>query len=264
MTKRERLTITLRSDLLKHVDHMIDGKEARNRSHAIETALAEKFGGTSVNSAIILGGGKGVSVNGKKTSPLLVKHGGKLLIERHIEKLKSIGVRELILAVGDFGDAVRDVVGDGAAHDLKVVYFEHDFGTAGALRQARSILKNTFIMFNGHIVVDDLDLEDMIVAHKNEKALMTMALVSVPAPESYGQVVLRGTTVTDYVEKPGNDKTVSHIVNAGVYLIESDVCQQVRPEKESLEKDVIPSLVADNQLRGYMLDVPWERIDSEK
>lgn len=33
-SKRKRLTITLRKDLLKQVDRSVDGSKVRNRSHA--------------------------------------------------------------------------------------------------------------------------------------------------------------------------------------------------------------------------------------
>ena len=41
---RERLTITLRADLLKQLDGLIDGQRLRNRSHAIEYFLSRSLG----------------------------------------------------------------------------------------------------------------------------------------------------------------------------------------------------------------------------
>lgn len=266
MAKRERLTITLRRDLLKQVDNMIDGKGARNRSHAIERILVEKFGDALVRRAVILGGGKGVSVEGydHPTSPLLVEHEGKKLIEWHIDKLKSIGIEEVILAVGTFGDDVRAFVDDGARYDIKVIYFERDYGTASALRQAQSILKDTFIMFNGHTIVEEIDIEDMLVAHKNTKSLATIGLTTVPNPADYGQIILRGTKVVGYAEKPGPEGTVSYIVNAGIYIMEPGVCELVRPDAESLEHDIFPQLLAKESLRGYLIDVPWRCVKGKE
>ena len=52
MVRRKRLTITLRRDLLKQIDHMINENDARNRSHAIERVLSDRFGGSVVRKAI--------------------------------------------------------------------------------------------------------------------------------------------------------------------------------------------------------------------
>lgn len=257
---RERITVTIRGSLLKQVDNFIDGKAARNRSHAIENILVEKFGDTLVTQAIILGGGKGVSVDDGKTvtSPLLVPINGKMVIERHIEQLKEAGVEEIFLAVGAFGDDVRKVIGDGSKHDVKVLYFERDHGTAGILRQAKSLLKETFLVLNGHILFKSVDIEDVIVFHKNRRSAATMSLAPVENPAGYGQALLRGDRIVEFAEKP--EKTLSCLVNAGIYVIEPSVCDMVTPETLSLEKEVFPALAKNKQLSGYVLDVAWRRI----
>ncbi len=262
MNKRDRITITIKKDILRQVDALVDGDKIRNRSHAIESILNDKFGDSFVRTAVILGGGSGVKVSGytELTSPLLSRYKKKTLIEWHIEKLKKIGVEEVILAVGVFGSDVRKFLGDGSVYDIRVLYFERDYGTASSIRQARNLLKDTFIMFNGHIVVEDVDIKEMFLAHKNSKAFVTMGLTTVANPSDYGQVTLKGSNITKYVEKPGKSKTVSYIINAGIYIINSEVCELVKPEEESLEKDIFPKLAKNNKLNGYMIDVPWQRI----
>ncbi len=259
MITRERLTITLRRDLLKHLDATIDGKTVRNRSHAIERVLAEKFGDTFARTAVILGGGEGVrGDDGTRVSPLTVSVDGVPLVERHIAMLKDAGVTTVILAVGRFGDAVRAIVGDGARFDIKVMYMENDHGTAGVLRQARSILRETFVMFNGHIIVEDVDLVDMFVFHKHARAQLTMAVTPVADPHAYGMVRMRGNRITAFVEK--GDAAISHLINAGMYIVEPEVCDLVRPEEESLERDIFPHIVAQQKMFGYLLDRQWDHV----
>ncbi len=266
MSKRDRITTTLRKDILRRVDALVDGGKIRNRSHAIESILNDKFGDSLVRTAVILGGGQGVKVlkYNDLTSPLLSLHKNKTLIEWHIRKLKDVGVEEIILAVGSFGDDVRDFLGDGSQFGVKIIYFERDYGTASSVRQARNLLKDVFIMFNGHIIVEDVDIKEMFIAHKNSKALATMGLTTIANPADYGQVTLKGDTITKYVEKPGKNKTVSHIINAGIYILDSSVCELVKPDEESLEIDIFPRLVKEGKLKGYMIDVPWRRIKSKK
>jgi mannose-1-phosphate guanylyltransferase len=256
---RERVTITVRGSLLKQLDNFIDGKDVRNRSHAIEKILIEKFGDTLIRQAVLLGGGRGVDIGGGKiSSPLLVNVHEKLVVERHIAQLKEAGVEEIYLAVGNFGDDVRAMVGDGSKYDMKVVYFERDRGTASVLRQAKSLLKETFLFLNGHILFKSVDLEDLIVFHKSQRTLCTMALSPVEHPEAFGQALLRGDRIVQFTEKP--DATLSHLVNAGIYVIEPELCDRVTPETISLEREVFPELAQEKQLSGYVLDIPWRRI----
>lgn len=261
---RERITVTIRGSLLRQVDNLVDGKTSRNRSNAIENILVEKFGDTSVRQAIILGGGKGVAGdNGAMISPLLVDVNGKLVIERHIGQLKEAGVEEILLAVGQFGDDVRAVVGDGSKYDVKVSYFERDHGTASILRQAKSLLDESFLVLNGHILFKSVDIEDMIVFHKNSKSSCTMSLAAVESPSGYGQALLRGSRIVEFLEKP--KKTLSCLVNAGIYVMDPLVCDMVTPETMSLENEVFPVLAQNGKMSGYVLDVAWRRIsDYEK
>ena len=258
MMKRERLTITLRRDLLRHIDETIDGNTVRNRSHAIEKILVEKFGDTFFRKAVILGGGEGIIVDGVRTSPLVARVDGVTMVERHIRMLKEFGVTNIILAVGAFGDDVRAIVGDGAALDVRVMYVEHDHGTASVLRQARSVLNEPFVMFNGHIITQGVDLADMFVFHKNTKALATVAVTTVADPSSYGVLRMRGNRVVAFGEDA--DGAAAHLVNAGMYILEPEVCSLVRPEEESLERDVFPQIIAQKKMYGYLLDTPWQRV----
>ena len=259
MPLRNRISITLRKDLLQQIDYAIQQGDAQNRSNAIEQVLMEKFGNAHARRAVILGGGSGVDVDGVRTSVLLATVDGKVLIDRHIERLKAVGVEEIILSVGAFGDAVRSVVGDGSRYDISIVYFERDHGTASVLRKARSLLKETFIMLNGHIIIDDVDFEDMILAHKNMRALCTIGLTTIAQPGNYGQVKMRGSHVVQYVEKPGDKESISHIINAGIYIIEPAVCALVRPDEASIEQNIFPLLTRKGMLQGYLLDTPWQR-----
>src|SRR3989344_3541215 len=56
---RERLTITLKKELLEGLDSTIDGEKLRNRSHAIEYYLSKSLGITAMK-VLILAGGKPV------------------------------------------------------------------------------------------------------------------------------------------------------------------------------------------------------------
>src|SRR3989344_6410779 len=82
---RKRLTISINNTVIDALDNFVDGNTIRNRSHAIETILSEKFGNQAVKKAIILGGGRSIKFREKNISKLLLPIQGKTLIERNIE-----------------------------------------------------------------------------------------------------------------------------------------------------------------------------------
>ena len=61
---KERITITLDSELIKHIDKRIDGNIIKNRSQQIELFLTKALGTYRPEKAVILVGGKVVRFQG--------------------------------------------------------------------------------------------------------------------------------------------------------------------------------------------------------
>ncbi|MDD5489377.1 MAG: sugar phosphate nucleotidyltransferase [Candidatus Moranbacteria bacterium] len=261
---RKRLTITLDNQLLQKIDRRVDGHKIRNRSHAIEAFLAEKLQSKILKKAIILGGGKGIEFQGKIISKLLLPVGGKTLIEKNIEILKEHGITELLLSLGGLGEQIREKLGDGSKYGIRILYFERDRGTAGILRQAKSTLDETFLMMNGDIYLENIDLLDMYDFHKDHKAKATILLTTVDDPSLFGSVLLKGDMITKFSEKPQAKSAYSHLINGGLYLFEPEVCSIVTPETVSLEGNVFPKLVNEKKLYGYFLDTKWLHLHDAK
>lgn len=255
--RRERLTITLQKSILKKLDKMVDGNTIRNRSHAIESILTDQLKSNVLSHAVMLGGGEGIEFKGKHISKLLLPINGETIIEHNIEILKSYGITDLIFSLGEMGDQVREKLGDGSKYGIKVVYFERDRGTAGVLRQAKSLLENTFLMMNGDILLANIDIEDMYEFHKNSGSMATMLLVTADSSTALGAVQMKGNIITQFVEKPKESEKSSHLINGGVYLFNPEVCDLVFPETPSLENDIFPELVKEEKLFGYLFDGEW-------
>jgi mannose-1-phosphate guanylyltransferase len=254
--RRERLTITLRSDIVNKIDKIIDGQTIRNRSHAIETLLTENLKSNILKKAIILGGGEGIEVDGKIVSKLLLPLNGQTLIERNIETLKSYGITDLILSLGDLASQTREKLGDGSKYGIKVVYFERDRGNADVLRQAKSLLEETFLMMNGDILLDTVDIEDMYSFHKKNGGNATVLVATVADSSVLGSISMKGNLITRFEEKP-DQETESHLINGGVYLLEPKITSMVNPEIHFLEQEVFPKIAKDNKLYGYSIGDKW-------
>lgn len=264
----ERLpfTITMRKDLVKKVDSLVDGTRIRNRSHALEFVVNGYFS-PKITKALILAGGKGVKMRPLTyelpKAMLLVK--GKPILEYMIENLKKNNIREIIIACGPLCEKIKEYFGDGERYSVKISYIDEkkDLGTGGALKSALPILgSEPFVMIWGDVLAD-IDLGDMIDFHMDDHPIMTVALTPVADPREYGSARLHRDILVDFHEKPKKNTDASHLVTAGIHIVDPKIAKYL-PNKKSfmLEQDVIPNLTADRSIKGYLFDGQWFDVGS--
>jgi len=256
---RERLTITLREDIVKELDSMVDGIKIRNRSHAIEIVLAKALGGRKIKKALILAGGKGTRMRPltyeipKPMIPLK----GKPLVQHIIELCRKYDVRDITLSIGYLGDKVKQHFGDGSNLGVRISYVEEkeELGTAGPLNLAKNQIDGPFLMFNGDVLCT-LDLPDFERFHEEKKGLATIALTQVEDTSSFGVVRMKGDKILEFIEKPSAGEE-SKLINAGVYILEPEIFEYIPSGRASLERDVFPKLAKDGKLYGYHFEGVW-------
>jgi NDP-sugar pyrophosphorylase family protein len=134
-------------------------------------------------------------------------------------------------------------------------------GTSGAVKRLSHLLGETFLVLNGDILVD-LDFQRLVERHAERGAAATLALVRVPDPSAFGLVPVDAEgRVAAFLEKPGadEDRWVTDLINAGVYVLEPSVLEHVpagRPS--SFERDLFPRLLASGApVYGYELHGYW-------
>ncbi|MBU0762540.1 MAG: NTP transferase domain-containing protein [Candidatus Altiarchaeota archaeon] len=256
---RERLTITLRSDLLNELDSKVDGINIRNRSHAIEIMISKVLESRRVKKALILAGGKGTRMRPltyEMPKPMIPLK-GKPLIQHIMELCRKYEIREIILSVGYMGEKIRDHFGDGSHLGLDIKYVEEkeELGTAGPLNLARKYIDGPFLMFNGD-VLSDIDLSEMISFHTGQKATATISLTQVADTSAFGVARLNGNKIVGFIEKPKEGEK-SKLINAGVYILEPEILEYIPEGRSMLEKDVFPKLSSEGKLFGYPFSGQW-------
>jgi NDP-sugar pyrophosphorylase family protein len=264
----ERLpfTITMRKDLVKKIDSLVDGTKIRNRSHALEFVASTYFS-PKISKALILAGGKGV-----KMRPLtyelpkaMLPVKGKPILEYMIEQLKKNNIREIVIACGPLSEKIKEYFGDGSRFSVKIAYIEEkkDLGTGGALKAALPILgSEPFIMVWGDVLAE-IDLADMIDFHLDDNPIMTIALTPVADPREYGSARLHRDLLVDFQEKPKKGTDASHLVGAGVHIVDPKISKYL-PNKKSfmIEQDILPELARDRAIKGYIFDGKWFDVGS--
>ena len=168
---RERITISIKNEILKKIDQKIDGVKMRNRSHAIELLVSESLGLSQINSAIIMAGGKGAL----RLIPI---------IEEAIANMKKFGFTEFYLATGYLGDKIKQTIGDGKKYGVSIEYIEGGEGTAGALTPLKSKLRKSFVVLNldDSLTVNVKNLSDF---HRDHLPIATVATKDTKSLKGY-------------------------------------------------------------------------------
>ena len=132
--------------------------------------------------AMILAAGRG-----ERLRPLtdeipkpLIEVGGRSLLERHLDNVRSAGIETVVINLGWLGDKIVEHVGSGKRYGLKVIYSQEGnniLETGGGIHKALPMLgSEPFLVVNADIYTDmpvpDASLEDECLGH----------LVMVPTP----------------------------------------------------------------------------------
>ena len=212
--------------------------------------------------ALILAGGEGTRLRPlTSTVPKpVVPLANRPFISFMIEWLRRHGVEDVILSCGFMAKEVRAVLGEGDALGIRLRYVEEPqpLGTGGALRYAGELLEERFLMLNGDVLAD-FDLDAQIRQHERTGARATIALVAVEDPSAYGLVKRNpDQSVSEFLEKPSPDEIDTDLINAGAYVLERSVLDEMAPAGSniSIERDVFPTLV-DRGLYGFEASGYW-------
>jgi len=170
----------------------------------------------------------------------------KPLLERNIENLKKYGIDEIVLSTCYKPHKIKEYFGDGSGLGVKIRYISEDvpLGTAGAIKNAQEFLDSTFLVFNADII-SDIDISDMMRFHKEKGAVATIAVTQVDNPSSYGVIEQdEDGYVTAFKEKPLPHESNSNLINAGVYIFEPEILNEIPSGRTvSIERETYPLLL---------------------
>lgn len=206
--------------------------------------------------AVILAGGKGTRLYPitKEIPKPLLPINKKPIINYLVDLFKSHGIKEIAVLASkeDRQDFEWWKKRYYSKDDIRLVVEEKPLGTFGGLYLLKEWIGNKkFFLTNGD-ELKKIDLNKMADFHNN---LGTIALVEVENPKDYGVVVCNGGKVKEFLEKPENP--ISNYINAGLYLLDSEILDYCKPEFLMIEKDIFPQLAQGGKLGGFKFNGYW-------
>lgn len=250
--KKERLTISLPKELLAILDKTIDGKEIRNRSHAIEHFLGQSLK-PSMTTAVILAG----KIKQAKIHPALTKIGGRFLLDISLEHLADSGIRTVYILAGIYREKLRVAIRQHS-YGMKIIWVDEKKpkGTGGALSLLKENISEPFLVFHGDILTN-IPIQPFIDFHFHEQTLVTIAVKPRQSEPEYGQVSLEGNRIKEFSER---DKGVGiSIVNTGVYMMNPEIFSYLDEDSKpfKIEAKLFPKLAAINELSAFFFQGMW-------
>jgi dTDP-glucose pyrophosphorylase len=209
--------------------------------------------------ALIMAGGYGTRLrpltDGVPKGMLPV--GDRPVLERNVRQLQQSGIRRVNLATHYRAEAITDHFGDGRDFNVDIEYVNEDqpLGTAGAL-SLLSESREPLLVINGDILTE-LDFTALLDFHQRHQADMTIGVRPFEIQVPYGVVRTDGITVSSVTEKP----VERYLINAGIYLLNPDVCGLVPSGRRYDMTELIDRLIADHRrvisfpIREYWVDI---------
>ena len=185
---------------------------------------------------VVLAGGTGSRLMPltKVTNKHLLPVGRKPMIYYPIEKLRAIGIEEILIVTGieHMGDVVN-LLGSGKNFGCRFTYKVQD--QAGGIAQALALAENfarcqpIVVILGDNIFENNLKIytDKFIIQQKGARIL----LKQVPSPQRFGVAEIGGDKVISIVEKPENPK--SNYAVTGIYYYDDSVFDIIRTLKPS-------------------------------
>jgi len=180
---------------------------------------------------------------------------GRPFLDLLVEFLVRQGVSKLVFCVGHHRQPVIDRYRNWPG--VQTVFSEEvaPLGTGGAIRHALpQVSSGRFFVLNGDSLCD-IDLDGLLRYHLERGAQATLVAARMSGRNDVGTIRLDAAgKVLSFVEKtPGLPEQVV-FMNAGIYVLERTLFNDVREAQLSLEHELIPRWTHDGRCYGFVTE----------
>jgi glucose-1-phosphate cytidylyltransferase len=231
---------------------------------------------------VILAGGLGTRISEEsavKPKPM-IEIGAKPIIWHIMKIYSSQGIDEFIVCLGYKGYVIKEYfanyflhmsdvtidmrdnkmqVHQKSAEPWKVTLVETGEATqtGGRLKRVAPYLGTEDFCFTYGDGVADVDLQALITHHKSEKAKAT--LTAVQPPGRFGALVLDGSRVTSFQEKPKGD---GGWINGGFFVCKPAVLDLIRGDETVWEREPLEAMARTRSLTAFFHRGFWQPMDT--
>jgi glucose-1-phosphate cytidylyltransferase len=231
---------------------------------------------------VILAGGFGTRL-AEETETLpkpMIEIGGRPILWHILQHYGVHGFREFVIALGYKGEVIKRFFADyagllgslsvelasgrvtrleGVSEDWTVHLIDTGLNTntGGRVRQLEKFLRDGTFMVTYGDGLSDVNIKQLIEAHRRLGKLVTVTAVRPPA--RFGALEFDGELVGNFSEKP---QAGEGWINGGFLVCEPGVLDYLRDDSTSFEYDTLHRLAADRELAAYRHNGFWQCMDT--
>lgn len=181
--------------------------------------------------ALVMAGGRSERMRASTgIHKALIQVGGIALIDRNLQALYNQGFLDVVVAVGAHSPEIEECIAarrqqwGSAGLSLTCLHETIPLGTIGAARLA-------VLGFDAVVVVNvdnltTLPLRKVAEFHRDSHAALTIASHSEPFRIPFGQLIIRGSEVLEYREKP----IIPVVISSGTYAVSAGAATLIPPD----------------------------------
>ncbi len=211
-----------------------------------------------LSQAVIQAGGKGTrmgSLSERMPKPM-IEVAGKPVLYHQLEWCEANGIHEVIIVVGHLGSLIETFVSQNQKHfselHIECISEPESLGTAGILPLIISKLHPHFLLIYGDVIFN-IDLIRMFNFHLRHQAEAT--LVVHPNDHPYDSDLVKADAsgrILEFLSKPhSNEIDLPNSVNAALYILDRNICQNISPTYCDFGRDLFPSWVKKHRIFAY-------------
>lgn len=206
---------------------------------------------------VIMAGGKGTRISSVASDipKPMIKIGGKPVLEREIECLRSQGFCDLIITVSHLGNIIMDYFGNGQKWGVNIEYYfeKEPLGNAGALFKIKDKLTEDFLLLNADAIFD-IDFNRFVSYHRQKGGLVTLFTHPNSHPYDSGLIIADkcGAVKSWLTKEDERPAYYRNRVNAGLHVISPVLLQQeITTPKIDLDRQLLKPLSGTGKMFVY-------------
>ena len=209
-----------------------------------------------VKQAVILAGGIGTRLK-PLTDNLpkpMIPINRKPFLEYLIDLLKENGIEEVVLLLGYLPEKIKEYFGNGSNFGIKIKYSIGDvsFETGKRIKNAEDLLDDNFLL----MYCDNywtLNLKKLVEYHDNHNTLITVTIYTNKDNFTKSNMKINNQGYVILYDKSREEKNLSG-VDIGFFIINKKVFELMPDTNFSFEKEILPKLIKEKQIAGYLTD----------
>ncbi len=232
--------------------------------------------------AVILAGGFGTRISEEtdfRPKPM-IEIGGKPILWHIMKFYTYYGITDFVVCLGYKGYYIKEYFSNYFLHMSDVtfdmwknkmdVHTHHcepwkvtllDTGlnamTGGRLKHVAPYLDDKPFCFTYGDGLSDVNIDELVNAHKKQGVLATMTAVQPPA--RFGVLDIEGSKVNCFEEKPQSE---GGWINGGFFVLDPKVIDYIEDDKTIWEREPLERLAAEGQLHAYKHQGFWQAMDT--